>query len=146
MRLHITDLCTRGGGETLERSDLVDDVGGKIGGRDVHVASPEAREVRIGDMRTDRDAALGGGLHGAQDADRIAGVEPAGDIGARDDLEHRRVIAHAPCAVALAEVAVEIDRVHAHPPSSAKIGPIDLYPMYQVSAQTSTPRPSSQRG
>lgn len=33
-----------------------------------------------------------------------------------------------------------------HGPSSANIGPMDLYPMYQVSAQTPTPRPSSQRG
>ena len=42
--------------------------------------------------------------------------------------------------------AAEIDRFSRQSPSRAKIGPIDLYPIHQVSAQTSTPRPSSQRG
>ncbi len=97
-------------------------------------------------MRADGDAAPDRHLHGVQDAGRVAGMETAGDIGARDELDHGRVIAHAPRAVALAEIAVEIDRFHGHSPSSAKIGPIDLYPMYQVNAQTPTPRPSSQRG
>ena len=49
--------------------------------------------------------------HGAQRR-RVAGVEAARHVGARDDLEHRLVVAQLPHAERLAEVTVQVDRHH----------------------------------
>ena len=49
--------------------------------------------------------------HGAQRR-RVAGVEAARHVGARDDLEHRLVVAELPHAEGLAEVTVQVDRHH----------------------------------
>ena len=43
---------------------------------------------------------------------RVAGVEPARDVGAGDDAEHRLVVAERPRAERLTEIAVEVDGGH----------------------------------
>ena len=50
---------------------------------------------------------------------RIAGVKAAGDVGGRHQRQHRRVIAHAPGAVALRKIGVQIDH---HVVTSEDIG------------------------
>src|SRR5581483_2037805 len=51
---------------------------------------------------------------------RVAGVEAAGDVGARDPRQELLVVAQPPVAEALAEVAVEVDRsLRAHANASS---------------------------
>src|SRR4051812_22341895 len=63
-------------------------------------------------MGPDADAARFGELHGVAHDIGIAGVEAAGDVDRRRQLDHRGVIAHFPGTKALAEIAVEIDCLH----------------------------------
>ena len=93
--------------------ELVEDVGGEVGGVHVDAAAAEAGEVAVADLGADDDPALGGGGDGAPDGGRVAGVEAARDVGARDDVEHRLVVAEDPGAERLAEVGVEVDP-HGH--------------------------------
>ena len=58
----------------------------------------------IGDAVVDREA------HGLADGGRIAAVEAAGDVGRGDERHDLGVGAHLPGAVALAHVAVQVDR------------------------------------
>ena len=112
-------------------------------------APAEAGEVAVADMGADRDLVCLCLAQRPQDACRVAGVEAAGDVGAGDDAEHRLVVPHLPRAEALAQVAVQVDDSHgsaSYMLRKAKIGPIDLKPMYQVTAQTMIPRTSSQCG
>src|SRR5690606_14056317 len=48
---------------------------------------------------------------------RVAGVEAAGHVGARDDAEHGAVVAEGPGAERFAEVGVEVDAGHRGGPS-----------------------------
>ena len=63
-------------------------------------------------MGADDHAFFGGGLDGAVDAGRVAGMKSAGDVGAGNDGEHRLIISHAPRTVTFAKIAVEIDSGH----------------------------------
>src|SRR5205809_6580996 len=62
-------------------------------------------------MGADRDAALYGERYGVADGGRIAAVKAAGDIRGADEPHDAGVVAHLPGAVALAHVAVQIDRL-----------------------------------
>jgi hypothetical protein len=93
----------------LERADLVGDGIGELAGIHVDEAPTEAGEIGVADLRPDRDPALGRVLAAAAQRGRVAGVEPAGDVGAGDVLEHGDVVAELPPAEGLPEVAVEVD-------------------------------------
>src|SRR5579875_567133 len=97
-------------GDRVERPRLEDDVVAYLGGRDRHVAAAEAAAIGERDMSADRDAAGDGGGDGGPHRRRVSGVEAAGDVRARDDPEQRGIVGELPDAVALAEVAVEVDR------------------------------------
>ena len=60
-------------------------------------------------MRPDRDAERLRLFEAIRHDIGIAGMKAAGDIGARDDAQHRGVVAHAPNAKTLAQIGVEID-------------------------------------
>lgn len=71
--------------------------------------------LRLG-VRADLDAALGAGACGGVHDPGIAGVETAGHVGRRDDLEQRRVVTHGPIAEPLAQVGDQVDPcLHASP-------------------------------
>ena len=60
-------------------------------------------------MRADRDALFLRQRNGLRASTRVAGVEAAGDVGRRDAVHQRRVLAHRPRAERLAEVGIEIN-------------------------------------
>ena len=79
---------------------------------EVDEAPAEAEQVGVSDLGADRHPSVGGGVAYASQRRGIAGVGPAGDVGAGDDVEHRLVVAQAPDAERLTKIAVEIDRGH----------------------------------
>src|SRR5437867_5376685 len=97
--------------ERLDRSRLVDDQVVHLLRLDLHDAPAEALQVGKRRMGADRDAALYGERDGLADGGRVAAVKAAGDIRGGDVGHHGRILAHFPGAVALAHVAVQIDRL-----------------------------------
>jgi len=105
-------IAHRGPGDpahAVERPELIEHVGGELRRGDVEEPATEPRAIGIAHVGPDRHAPLGGGGDGAPHDDRVTRVEPARDVGARHDIEHRVVIAHPPGAEGLPEVRVEID-------------------------------------
>jgi hypothetical protein len=94
--------------QRLQRADLIGDVVGQLGLRAVDEPPAEAREVAVADVRADGDPGRDRGARRAGDPRRIACVETAGDVRARDVCEHRRVVAHRPRTERFADVAVEV--------------------------------------
>ena len=109
VRLEVADAGAARAGERVERPDLVDDVGHEL--RRGHVDEPaaEAGEVAVADLGAHGDAARRGGPAHGQEHRRVAGVEAAGDVDARDDLDHRVVVAELPATEGLPDVGVEVD-------------------------------------
>ncbi len=88
--------------ESVQRADLIDDVGEQILWRDVDEPPAESGHVAVADLCADAHAALGGQPAHPQQSGRVAGMEAAGDVGAGDDAEHGVVVAEPPDAEALA--------------------------------------------
>jgi len=78
---------------------------------DLHGAPAEALQVGKRRMGADRDAALERERYGLANGGRIAAVKAAGDVRRSDVPHHFCIITHFPGAVALAHVAVQIDRL-----------------------------------
>ena len=70
---------------------------------------PKPARSGIADVGADRDVVLDRHLARAAHDRRIAGMESAGDVGRGDDLHQLAIGAAGPRAVALADIAVEID-------------------------------------
>ena len=96
-----------------QRTDLVDHVGGEIGGRHVDEAPAEPDEVAVANLRADPDVLFRGFRAAVAQRRRVARVEPARDVGAGDHAEHRVVVSELPRPKALPEVGVEFDGGHA---------------------------------
>ena len=109
MRLDVGDPGAGHPAHRLERAQLVEHVGGEVGSSHVDAPAAEAREVAVGDVRADGHAVPGRALERVQHDERIPRVEAARHVGARDDVEHRVVVAEGPAAEGLGEVAVEVD-------------------------------------
>ena len=88
--------------------ELVHDVGMKIIGGYVEKAATEPDQVAVADLGTDRDAASRRSAAHALHDRRIAGVKAARDVGTRDDVQERVVVAEHPPPEALAKIGVEI--------------------------------------
>ena len=114
VRLDVAHPGAGDAGEALERTDLVDDVLGEVVWRDVDEATTEAGQVAVPDLRADAHPLRRGPVADRTQDGGVTGVEAAGDVGARDDLEQRVVVAERPLPEPLTEVGVEID-VHGHP-------------------------------
>ena len=95
-------------GDPGQRAELVEHVRGDLLGREVHVPAAEADQVRVRDLRTDHDPARGGRGDRAQQGERVAGVEAAGDVGAGHHVQDRLVVAQRPGPVRLADVRVQV--------------------------------------
>ena len=96
-------------GHAAQCTELVGDHRRQLAGVDLHHAAAETLAIGEADVRADVDAPRGGGADRALHDHRVAGVEAAGHVGRRHHAEQRLVVAHAPGAVAFAEVRVEVD-------------------------------------
>ena len=85
------------------------DVGAEILRGHVDEAPSESHEVVIPHLRADTHVGGDSVGAGSQQRGRIAGVEPARDVGAGDDAQHGGVVAECPGAEAFAEIGVEVD-------------------------------------
>src|SRR5712664_3090961 len=97
--------------ESLDRARLVDDQVVHLLWLDLHDAPAETLQVGKRRMGADRDAAVDGERYGLTNGGRIAAVEAAGYVRGGDVPHHLRIVTHFPGAVALAHVAVQIDRL-----------------------------------
>jgi hypothetical protein len=112
VRLHVRERRPLGAGHAADRRHLVQYHVVDLVAAHVHVAAPEAHEVRQPGMRADRDPVAHRLPDGVRHRRRVARVEAAGDVRRRHVRQHRRVVAHAPGAEALAHVAVEVHARH----------------------------------
>ena len=110
VRLHVPHADAGAARDPVERAELGEQLGGDLGRARVERTSPEAHEVAVAGVRAERHAVTGGAPRARGHRHGVAGVEPARDVRARDEGEHRLVVADAPRAEGLAEVAVEVDR------------------------------------
>ena len=103
-------------GEFAQGAKLVEHVVDQL-----DVPATEADQVAEARMGADGHAMLGGHLHGAAHAARVAGMETGGDVGAADQRHDRGIhaIADGPWAEAFAHVGIEVDFSHCPLASSA---------------------------
>jgi hypothetical protein len=109
----------------LEGSELVQDVLRQRVGLHVDEPPAEPGQVAVAHLRPDRDPALDGALAHASHGDAVAGVEAAGHVGARHDVEQGVVVAELPAAEALTEVGVEVHLTSAGHANSSITGRTD---------------------
>ena len=125
VRLDVAHRGARRGRDRGERPDLVGHLLAEHVGGDVAGDPAEVLPVVVGDLRPDRDTALGGLLaHRAHDL-VVARVVAAGHVGAGHDGEQRRVVGDL-----LAEVGVEVD-VPRHGPNIGLGSAGDRFPAMQ---------------
>jgi hypothetical protein len=108
VRLHVAHPGAGQPGEGVQRPDLVEQVVAQFVRVVVDAAAAETGEVAVPDLGADRHAPLGGGGADPAHRGRVAGVEAAGDVGARDDVQQRLVVAQPPGTEALAEISVQV--------------------------------------
>ena len=106
VRLHVGDPGAGHLGEPVERTELVEHGVAQLVGVDVDEAPTEPDQVGVRHLGTDLHVPVGGRLAHAPHRRRVAGVEPAGDVGARDDVEHRLVVTERPHPERLPEIAL----------------------------------------
>ena len=109
MRLHMGDSMSAQNRQRLRRAELIGDRALDLPCAHRQTAPPETCEVRKGDVGADGDSLFLGARKCRRHDVGVAGVEAASDIGARHDLEHGGVVAHAPMAETFPEVGVKID-------------------------------------
>src|SRR5690625_3477536 len=110
MRLDVVQGNTGGLAKGLQGTNLVEHVGADFLRRGIHYPPPEANQVGERRMRADSDALFRQRMDRALHRPRIAGVEPAGNIGAGDKREEVIVRTMPERAIALANIAVDVDR------------------------------------
>jgi len=106
------DVAHRGAdrvGHPIQAGDLVGHLIAQLLGIDVQVPPPEAGQVAVAHVRAHPNTPLGGQRADPAHGAGIAGMEPAGNVGAGHNLEQRGVITHQPGTKALTEVGVQID-------------------------------------
>jgi hypothetical protein len=82
----------------VERAQLVQDVAEQFVEGHVQGPAAETGEVAVAHVRADSYIELVRGTAAVQHGDGVAGVEPAGNVSAGDQLEHRGVVPHGPGA------------------------------------------------
>jgi hypothetical protein len=114
VRLDVMQRHPRRPDEAVHGADLVERVVAGLLRRHHQRPAPETHEVRESRVRADRDARRDRGGEARADRPGIARVEPAGEVRAGHLGEQRHVVAHAPGAIGLAGIHVEIDRRLGH--------------------------------
>ena len=112
VRFHVGDPGAGHLGEPVERSELVQHGVAELARIDVDESATEADQVGVRHVTADRDVAVGGGLTHTTQRRRVAGMEPARDVGTGDQVEHRLVVAQRPGAERFTQVGVQVDRCH----------------------------------
>ena len=118
--LHVPHPDAGAAGDAVEGAELDEELRGDLGRARVECPPAEAHEVAIPRMRTERHSVPGRASSALGHGERVAGVEAACDVRARDEPEHRLVVADAPGAERFAEVAVQVDH-RAHAPILAEL-------------------------
>ena len=99
-------------GEGVQGAELVQNVRADLVCGEVHRAPAEpARSGKLGCAPMPIPRATQSSDHGRVHDSGVTGMESAGDVGGRQHVEQCVVVAHRPCAEALAEVGDEIDLV-----------------------------------
>lgn len=88
----------------------------KLGDIDLHDAAAKALAIGEADMDTDVDAARHGELDGALQDQRIVRMKAASQVGRRQHVQERGVVAHALGSITLGKISVKVD-VHGQAPA-----------------------------
>ncbi len=112
MRLHMGDPVPGIGCKRLRRTDLIGNKTFDFSVRERQTSAAKTPEIRKPRMRPDCDAVAFCRAECRRHHFGIATVKTARHIGARDDGEHRRIIAHLVGAEAFAAIAIEINALH----------------------------------
>ena len=109
MRLHVMKACAARLRKTVQSADLIERHRISLGRRDGNLATTEALQVRQRHMGADGDAVLDGQRDRAAHDVRIARVKTTGDVRRAHDGKQGGIVAHAPRAEGLAQIAVDVD-------------------------------------
>ena len=104
--------CPRIGGKCVRGADLIGNEPLDFSGRERQSAAAEPPEIGKSRMRSDRNSL---GLRAPKSLRHdlgIAGMKAAGDIDARDNIEHGGVVADLVGAKTFAAIAIQIDAAH----------------------------------
>ncbi len=110
VRLHVGDPTADRGGAGDQRAELVDRLVGHPVRRGRHLPTSHPLAVGVADVGADPDARLDRRRAGRPHRGRVAGVEAAGDVGARRQRQQLEVGGQLLGADPLAEVGVQVDR------------------------------------
>src|SRR5215211_4192434 len=116
MRLYVPHPDTGGATEGIERTKLVQRVRADLIGRAGDLATAKTHQVGKPGVRADRHTVALTSPDCALQRARIAAVESAGDVRARQHRKEIVVVADPPSAEAFAEIAVQIDGRHRRTP------------------------------
>ena len=95
--------------ESIQRAELRKQRRFQLIGRHVQIAPAETVAIRIARVCADGYPVLRGQRHRARHHERVAGMRAARHVDRRNKRNQRFVLAHPPRAIALTNVAVEID-------------------------------------
>src|SRR3984893_15539163 len=112
MNLHIAEPRPGISGKCVRGADLIGDEPLDFSRRERQSAAAEPPEIGKSRMRAGRDSLGLRRLEGPCHDLRIAGMKAAGDIDARDDIEHGVVVADPVGAETFAAIAIQIDAAH----------------------------------
>jgi hypothetical protein len=116
VRLHVGDPPAGHPAEGFQGTDLVQDVVTELVDVVVDPPSPETGQVAVADLGADRDPPVHRGPADPVHGGRVAGVEAARHVRRGHDVEQGPVVAEGPATEALAEVRVQVNRVHGTAP------------------------------
>ncbi len=116
VRLHVMQSHALGAGERFERTGLIEHEVVALLRGNLHRPAPESLQIGQRHMRADRNAVADSERNGAAQRRWVAGVEPARDVRRGHERHQCAIVAHGPSAVALAHVAVEVNRPHRRTP------------------------------
>jgi hypothetical protein len=121
VRLHVADSRACGCSDSLQRPDLVDDVVGQLLPGRIDEAPPEAGQVSVRHLGPEPYVVRSRPADGAGQRAGVTRMESARHVGARDEAEHRLVVAEHPSPERLPDVAVQI---HRDPPAHSADRPV----------------------
>ena len=107
MGFDVCQRCALHGSNLMQGVDLLPQRSAQFVTRDKAAATTKALPIRIGRVRTDRNAVGKRGLYSRFHARSITRVTTAGDVAAADNFEEFQII-----CITFTEVRIQIDRGH----------------------------------